>query len=1262
MKSTNNRSNKHAVDEFIRNYLKEGYGYYTDENARFSKFLLSNRSGKNGLLDLENQESSQNNESTATFVQAKGLNLRATSAFDSNIKSAENISKVRTKTPNRSTHQSNPDLTKKQRKDLQFQQFKTSQVVYETDKTGRRRAKLKEPRNLYSIDAEFSDSPTKIRYPYNFGIIKSMESPGEPMFDMNKRPAESEGLYKKSGNELTPRIGQSGRMIYYCDNGEDDFCFRKSSVDGKQVRPDDTRLKAQYYNEVQQKCAEKTRSEKLSENNNRSESAKIRPIPPATTPEVYFSTPPLIFEARFESGNLKKVVRSEEFCYELELRPDLYSAPTQWYLFRVENAIPGQKYRFTIVNLYKKTSLYNQGMKPLIYTAESGWVREGDQIIYYKNSKKSDQEKETTFDGLYSLTWVWQLPTEKLQKSDQKLEQKSGQKSDKKSDLKSDQKSDLKPDQKPALSKSDMPKQAYFAHCYPYQYSDLKRYIFKTLNQSVAKIRLACQSVAQNPVYIITITGPNNLQKNEPKPIIVLTGRVHPGETNASWMMKGVLDFLTSDDPIAVQLRSVYVFKIMPMINPDGVVVGNYRRSLTGRDMNRNYRTILSESFPSIYSIKRLLKRLNTAPREIVLYTDFHGHNRKNNIFIYGCTPTEQHRKETKPMPKQSKQERFSEKVFPYLLQQKCPDLFSFNDCKFNIQKSKEGTGRIVAWRSGIVNAYTIEASFCGTKGTSRKDTHLSITDLENMGKKFCEALHEFSKEETYSKTLDTMQEMTRKRVVEKVIYNAREKSHDIGDELYDKLMDTVDIEQVDNSDIESDTEGSDSSDDDGLPTNINSSSGTVTKPKTKSKQVKTLKSKTDFRRKLLKSKERSIAFEKVSSVLNADLKKIEAGDSTERQGNSFVRTRRRIVQSNCPKINRPRQELKISKIERVSTLAGDNVISEVPPERPTNFEWPKDAPDAEKSRNTFRSPAIVQAEEFYPNINQQHTLNVLYQYPRTLGSVRNSVHSLIQNQLDMMKSDIDRSRASTIQSPLHWEHTTKTNRKNDHHHHAFSSRMNSATERGINCNLTKRERDHRNNANYTQQLPDTKFYGKSDQKSSPNGNKQVFYSASPTLYKPDFPEDDEVGFMTGNFNNHMLPGKHKFRYSMPLEYNDSKYSDPRAGGGGGGSSNSDPRYNNKKYNDMNYNDINYNPPKSPKSSSSQLHQNPTYNNQPNNHDPNWSPPKTSNKNEYNKNEYKNEFKKEINTANYNHSNMHQNIELKCKTFITELPEIHDVK
>ena len=39
---------------------------------------------------------------------------------------------------------------------------------------------------------------------------------------------------------------------------------------------------------------------------------------------------------------------------------------------------------------------------------------------------------------------------------------------------------------------------------------------------------------------------------------VVVSARVHPGETNASWMMKGLLDFLTSDDSIA-QVRFGFV-------------------------------------------------------------------------------------------------------------------------------------------------------------------------------------------------------------------------------------------------------------------------------------------------------------------------------------------------------------------------------------------------------------------------------------------------------------------------------------------------------------------------------------------------------------------------------------------------------------------------------------------------------------------------------------------------------------------------------
>jgi hypothetical protein len=65
-------------------------------------------------------------------------------------------------------------------------------------------------------------------------------------------------------------------------------------------------------------------------------------------------------------------------------------------------------------------------------------------------------------------------------------------------------------------------------------------------------------------------------------PACLPPARVHPGETNASWMMRGVLEYLTGPSREAQQLRSMFVFKIVPMLNPDGVINGNYRCSLAG--------------------------------------------------------------------------------------------------------------------------------------------------------------------------------------------------------------------------------------------------------------------------------------------------------------------------------------------------------------------------------------------------------------------------------------------------------------------------------------------------------------------------------------------------------------------------------------------------------------------------------------------------------------------------------------------------------
>jgi murein tripeptide amidase MpaA len=52
-------------------------------------------------------------------------------------------------------------------------------------------------------------------------------------------------------------------------------------------------------------------------------------------------------------------------------------------------------------------------------------------------------------------------------------------------------------------------------------------------------------------------------------------------------MMHGFLDFICSNNPQAVYLRKKIIFKIIPMLNPDGVVAGNYRTGLSGKDFNR---------------------------------------------------------------------------------------------------------------------------------------------------------------------------------------------------------------------------------------------------------------------------------------------------------------------------------------------------------------------------------------------------------------------------------------------------------------------------------------------------------------------------------------------------------------------------------------------------------------------------------------------------------------------------------------------------
>ncbi|XP_041479529.1 uncharacterized protein LOC121427202 isoform X10 [Lytechinus variegatus] len=417
---------------------------------------------------------------------------------------------------------------------------------------------------------------------------------------------------------------------------------------------------------------------------------------PHTIPEG--CCPSLVFESRFESGNLRQARRIGQFEYDLVLKTDLYtSRHTQWYYFRVQKMRPGVTYKFNIINLLKKDSLYNHGMRPLMYSekeAESsgqGWVRAGHHISYsrsYGFNKNGLLHPEITY---YVLEWQMEFKHE-----------------------------------------DDT---CYLAHCYPFTFTDLCQHLDDLMAQperrKTMRRDVLCESRAGNSCFLLTVS---NFSEHRPKKGIVVTARVHPGETNASWMMRGLLDFITSSDPIAKELRKCYIFKIIPMLNPDGVIVGNYRCSLAGRDLNRNYRHPKKESFPTVWNTKQMLADFAEECEEILVYCDMHGHSRKHNVFIYGCDPDKQ---------ELDMAAFLCQRLFPWLLSQKAPDKFSFRGCKFRVKRCKEATGRVVMWRQmGISNSFTLEATFCGSKDiTSHAPRHFNLQDFQDLGRHFCEAL-----------------------------------------------------------------------------------------------------------------------------------------------------------------------------------------------------------------------------------------------------------------------------------------------------------------------------------------------------------------------------------------------------------------------------------------------------------------------------------------------------------------------------------------
>jgi len=137
---------------------------------------------------------------------------------------------------------------------------------------------------------------------------------------------------------------------------------------------------------------------------------------------------------------------------------------------------------------------------------------------------------------------------------------------------------------------------------------------------------------------MLTITDFSHTKDEElRKKVVVITGRVHPGESNASWVVHGIIRFLLKKDKVSEALRKRIIFKVIPMINADGVTIGNTRCSFIGRDVNRLFGTPNQKLLPEPYYLRQLVKDLlKNDKHKVLAYLDVHAHSGRKSIFMYG--------------------------------------------------------------------------------------------------------------------------------------------------------------------------------------------------------------------------------------------------------------------------------------------------------------------------------------------------------------------------------------------------------------------------------------------------------------------------------------------------------------------------------------------------------------------------------------------------------------------------------------------------
>jgi hypothetical protein len=138
---------------------------------------------------------------------------------------------------------------------------------------------------------------------------------------------------------------------------------------------------------------------------------------------------------------------------------------------------------------------------------------------------------------------------------------------------------------------------------------DKKKYV--SFNQ-IGKTKL------KRPFMVIDI----NKGKKEKKPIVVLITRQHPPEVTGYFAFQSFLLTILEENNLSSRFLEKYRILAFPLMNPDGVDLGNWRHNAGGVDLNRDWSSYnQKETKNTVNFISKTLKKNHS---KLVLGLDFH--------------------------------------------------------------------------------------------------------------------------------------------------------------------------------------------------------------------------------------------------------------------------------------------------------------------------------------------------------------------------------------------------------------------------------------------------------------------------------------------------------------------------------------------------------------------------------------------------------------------------------------------------------------